>query len=291
MLKFREKRCLLEPENEHLSLRKQCELLGVNRSSWYYHPKPRDEEKALFEKQLMDLIDKRFTLMPFYGVPRMTAHLKRLGYAVGPDRVRKLMRQMGLEAIYPKPKTSRKHPEHKVYPYLLKGVDIIRPNQVWAADITYIRLMRGFAYLVAIMDWFSRYVLAWRLSNTLEADFCVDCLEHALEYGTPETFNTDQGSQFTSNNFTGILLRCRIDISMDGQGRVFDNIFVERLWRSVKYENVYIQGYQMIPEARSGLGCYFDLYNLERLHESLDYQTPWEIYSGIGVLNPVDSEC
>jgi putative transposase len=260
-------------------------LLGLNRSSWYYRPKPRDEEKTRFEKRLMDLIDEQFTLMPFYGVPRMTAYLKRLGYAVGPDRVRKLMRRMGLEAIYPKPKTSRKHPEHKVYPYLLKGVKITRPNQVWAADITYVRLMKGFAYLVAIMDWFSRYVLAWRLSNTLEADFCVECLEHALEYGAPEIFNSDQGSQFTGNHFTGVLLKCGIDISMDGRGRVFDNIFVERLWRSVKYENVYIQGYQMIPEARSGLGQYFDLYNLNRLHESLEYHTPWEVYTGFVVLS------
>jgi len=180
----------LEPENKQLSLRKQCELLGVNRSSWYYRPKPQDKEKALYEKRLMDLIDKQFTRMPFYGVPRMTAHLKRLGYPVGPDRVRTLMRRMGLEAIYPRPKTSRKHPEHKIYSYLLKGVEITRPNQVWAADITYIRLMKGFAYLVAIMDWFSRYVLAWRLSNTLEADFCIECLEHALIYGVPEIFTS-----------------------------------------------------------------------------------------------------
>ena len=283
-----EKRCLLEPENKDLSLRKQCELMELNRSSWYYRPKPQNDEKVCFETQLMDLIDERFTQMPFYGVPRMTAHLKRLGYKVGPDRVRKLMRQMGLQAIYPGPKTSRKHPEHKVYPYLLKGLDINRPNQVWAADITYIRLLRGFAYLVAVMDWFSRYVLAWRLSNTLEADFCVECLEQALEFGIPEIFNTDQGSQFTGNDFTGVLLDQEIDISMDGRGRVFDNIFVERLWRSVKYENVYIQGYQEIPEARLGLKEYFDLYNIERLHESLGYQTPWEIYSGFAVLNPAN---
>jgi len=275
----------LEPENKQLSLRKQCELLGVNRSSWYYRPKPQDKEKALYEKRLMDLIDKQFTRMPFYGVPRMTAHLKRLGYPVGPDRVRTLMRRMGLEAIYPRPKTSRKHPEHKIYSYLLKGVEITRPNQVWAADITYIRLMKGFAYLVAIMDWFSRYVLAWRLSNTLEADFCIECLEHALIYGVPEIFNTDQGSQFTGNRFTGVLLNCGVAISMDGRGRVFDNIFVERLWRSVKYENVYIQGYQIIPEAQTGLGQYFTLYNSERLHESLNYHTPWEIYSGLVLFN------
>ena len=196
------------------------------------------------------MIDEQYTLMPFYGVPRMTAHLKRLGYAVGEKLTRRLMRDMGLEAIYPKPKTSRKHSGHKVYPYLLRDVEVARPNQVWATDITYIRLMRGFAYLVAIMDWFSRYVISWRLSNNLEVAFCLECLDEALEYRQPEIFNSDQGSQFTSLDFTGRLLENRISISMDGRGRVFDNIFVERLWRSVKYENVYIQGYQIIPEAR-----------------------------------------
>lgn len=230
----------------------------------------------------MNLIDARFTLMPFYGVPRMTAYLKRLGFPVGPDRVRRLMRQMGLYAIYPRQKkTSQPHPEHKVYPYLLRGVEIIRPDQVWATDITYIRLLRGFAYLVAVMDWFSRYVLSWRLSTTLEADFCIECLEEALEtYGHPDIFNSDQGSQFTSHDFTGALLDRGIQISMDGRGRVFDNIFVERLWRSVKYENVYINGYQAVGEARSGLKRYFELYDFERLHESLGYHTPWEVYSG-----------
>lgn len=276
---------MIEPQNKALSLRQQCELLNLNRSSWYYQPK----EQSQLEVLLMNLIDAQFTLMPFYGVPRMTAYLRRLGFPVGPDRVRRLMRQMGLQAIYPRPKTSRPHPEHKVYPYLLRGVEIIRPNQVWATDITYIRLQRGFAYLVAIMDWFSRYVLTWRLSATLEAGFCVECLKEALEsYGFPEIFNTDQGSQFTSNDFTGLLLDRGIDISMDGRGRVFDNIFVERLWRSVKYENVYIHGYQSVPEARTGLSEYFDLYDFQRLHESLDYRTPWEVYSGIGTLNPVN---
>ena len=239
----------------------------------------------------MNLIDEQFTRTPFYGVPRMTAHLKRLGFTtVGPDRVRKLMRQMGLQAIYPGPKTSKPHPEHTVYPYRLRDLEIIRPNQVWATDITYIRLLRGFAYLVAIMDWFSRYVLSWRLSTTLEADFCVECLLEALEkYGCPNIFNSDQGSQFTSSDFTGALLKQGILISMDGRGRVFDNIFVERLWRSVKYENVYIQDYQAVPEARTGLGEYFDLYDFQRLHESLDYNTPWEIYSGIRSLKRPNS--
>jgi len=262
-------------------------LLDLNRSSWYYQPKGQSDLEIL----LMDLIDVQFTLMPFYGVPRMTAHLKRLGFTtVGPDRVRKLMRQMGLQAIYPRPKTSKPHPEHTVYPYRLRGMNIIRPNQVWAADITYVRLLRGFAYLVAIMDWFSRYVLTWRLSTTLEADFCVDCLKEALElYGCPKIFNTDQGSQFTSSDFTGALLDQGVLISMDGRGRVFDNIFVERLWRSVKYENVYIYDYQAVPEARTGLKQYFELYDFQRLHESLDYQTPWEIYSGLGTLKPSNS--
>jgi putative transposase len=233
----------------------------------------------------MNLIDEQFTRMPFYGVPKMMAYLKRLGHEVGEKRVRRLMRQMGLIAIYPKPKTSWKHPEHKIYPYLLRDVEVTRPNQVWTADITYVRLLCGFAYLVAIIDWFSRYVLAWRLSNTLEAAFCIECLEEALEYGSPEIFNTDQGSQFTSGEFTKRLLEKKIAISMDGRGRVFDNIFVERLWRSVKYENVYIKGYQTIPEAQVGLTDYFKLYNTERLHEALGYQTPWEIYSGLGRLD------
>lgn len=233
----------------------------------------------------MGLIDEQFTKTPFYGVHRMMVSLKRLGYQVGEKLVRRLMRKMGLEAIYPKPKTSRKHSEHKIYPYLLRDVEITRPNQVWGSDITYVRLLHGFAYLAAIIDWFSRYVLAWRLSNTLEAIFCVDCLEEALEYGQPEIFNTDQGSQFTSAEFTGKLQEHKIDISMDGRGRVFDNIFTERLWRSVKYENIYIKGYQAIPEAKAGLKEYFGFYNTERPHESLGDQTPWEIYSGLGRLD------
>jgi len=282
-MSLEDKRGLIEPENMQLSLRWQCEILGLTRASWYYQPRP----VSAWEIQLMNLIDGRFTLMPFYGVPRMTAYLKRQGEAVGKKRVRRLMRQMGLYAIYPKPKTSQAHPEHKIFPYLLRGVEVIRPNQVWAADITYIRLLHGFAYLVDIMDWFSRYVLAWRLSNNMEADFCIECLEDALRYGRPDIFNTDQGSQFTSLEFTGCLLKAGIDISMDGRGRVFDNIFVERLWRSVKYEDVYIHGYQVIPEAKTGLGKYFRLYNLDRQHESLNYLTPWEIYSGLEKLEIV----
>lgn len=233
------------------------------------------------DKNLMDILDKQHTKMPFYGVPRMTEYLKRFGYKVGRDHVRTLLRKMGLQAIFPGPKTSKPHPEHKIYPYLLRGVNIESPNQVWSADITYIRLLQGFAYLVAIIDWFSRYVLSWRLSNTLDDGFCVEALEEALlKYGFPGIFNSDQGSQFTSNDFTGLLLLNKIQISMDGRGRVFDNIFIERLWRSVKYDDVYIMGYQNIPDARAGLKKYFDLYNNERLHESLAYKAPAEVYLG-----------
>jgi len=229
----------------------------------------------------MNLLDVLHTIMPFCGVKKMTEMLKRLKYKVGKDHVRTVLRKMGLYAIFPGKKTSKPHPEHKVYPYLLRGVKIDRPNHVWSTDITYIRLAQGFAYLVAIMDWFSRYVLSWRLSNTLDPGFCVEALEEALLNNEhPEIFNSDQGSQFTSNDFTGLLLANNIRISMDGRGRVFDNIFVERLWRSVKYDNVYIMGYRNIPEARDGLRKYFDLYNDERLHESLNYKAPAEIYLG-----------
>jgi len=191
------------------------------------------------------------------------------------------MRTMNLLAIYPKPNLSKKHPEHKIYPYLLKGLKIIRPNQVWCADITYIQLVKGFCYLVAIMDWFSRYVLSWQVSNTLDADFCVECLDEALSIGKPDIFNSDQGVQFTSNDFTQRLLDNHIRISMDGRGRVFDNIFIERLWRTVKYDNIYVRDYQTVGDTRSGLREYFGLYNTERIHQSLDYQTPWEVHSGL----------
>ena len=191
------------------------------------------------------------------------------------------MRTMNLLAIYPKPKLSKRHPEHKIYPYLLKRLNIIRANQVWCADITYIQLVKGFCYLVAIMDWFSRYVLSWRVSNTLDADFCVDCVEEALTIGKPDIFNSDQGVQFTSNDFTQKLLDKQVRISMDGRGRVFDNIFIERLWRTVKYDNIYVQEYQTVSDTRVGLREYFGRYNTERIHQSLGYQTPWEVYSGL----------
>jgi putative transposase len=252
-------------------------LLGVNRSNLYYERREKDVER---DDRLRKEIDQQFMKDPC-GVIKMVKYLKRHGHRVGEKLIRRLMRSMNLLAIYPKPNLSKKHPGHKIYPYLLKGVEIIRANQVWATDITYIQLARGFCYLVAIMDWFSRYVLSWRVSNTLEADFCVDCLDGAFEYGQPDIFNSDQGSQFTSKDFTKKLLDRHIRISMDGRGRVFDNIFIERLWRTVKYGNIYVQEYQTITDVRIGLKEFFDLYNTERLHQSLGYQTPWEVYSGL----------
>jgi len=226
----------------------------------------------------MRLIDEQYTQTPFYGSPKMTAWLRRQGCRVNHKRVERLMNRMGLHAAQPRANTSRKHPEHKIYPYLLSGVKIIRPDHVWSTDITYIRLARGFLYLVAILDWFSRFVLAWRLSNTLDTHFCVDALEAALRISQPEIFNTDQGTQFTSLGFTGILEGRDIRISMDGRGRVFDNIFVERLWRSVKYEEVYLKDYQTPEEAYQGLEGYFEFYNTERLHQALGYGIPQEAY-------------
>ena len=267
----------IDKGNGKISIRRQCELLGVNRSNLYYRHQQKDPD---YEVQLRKAIDRQFMKEPC-GVLKMMKYLRRFGHKAGEKLVRRLMRSMNLLAIYPKPKLSRKHPEHRIYPYLLKGLDIARANQVWCTDITYIQLVKGFCYLTAIMDWYSRYVLSWRVSNTLEADFCVECLEDAIGYGKPEIFNSDQGTQFTSKDFTQKLLDNRIRISMDGRGRVFDNIFIERLWRTVKYDNIYVQGYETITDVRQGLKTYFDRYNTERLHQSLDYQTPWEVYSGI----------
>lgn len=256
-------------------MRRQCLIVGLNRASFYYQTVPLSERDRL----MMDLLDTQYTKTPFYGVRNMTTYLRTLGYEVGKDHVRTLLRNMGLAAVFPKPNLSKPHPENRIYPYLLRDVEITRPNQVWSADITYIRLAGGFAYLVAIIDWHSRCVLSWRLSNTLEADFCVDALREAIEkYGAPEIFNTDQGTQFTSQEFIGLLASHNISISMDGRGRCLDNIFVERLWRTVKYENVYLRGYQTIPEARAGLTEYFEFYNKERFHQSLDNKTPWQVY-------------
>lgn len=273
------KRSFIDRDSNEISLRRQCELLGFNRSNLYYIPRVKDLER---EKRLREAIDKQFMKDPC-GVIKMAKYLKLQGHRVGEKLIRRLMRTMNLLALYPKPKLSKRHPGHRIYPYLLKGLEIFRPNQVWCADITYIQLVKGFCYLVAIMDWFSRYVLSWRLSNTLDADFCVECAEEALSNGKPDIFNTDQGSQFTSKDFTKQLLDKQVQISMDGRGRVFDNIFIERLWRTVKYNNIYVQEYQTVGDVRIGLQEYFDLYNTERLHQSLGYQTPWEVYSGIAL--------
>jgi putative transposase len=240
----------------------------------YYQPQPVSAETL----DIMDRVDKQYTKTPFYGVERIAAQLKRDGLIIGHNRVRRLMRLMGLMPIYPKPNGSRRHPEHKIYPYLLGELTIDRVNQVWSADITYVRLSAGFVYLVAILDWFSRYVLSWCVSNTLESLFCVEALKQALDTARPEIFNTDQGSQFTSCDFTSPLERAEVKISMDGRGRVFDNIFSERLWRTVKYEEVYLNEYRDVRQVIAGLGSYFDFYNNRRLHQSLDYRTPAEVY-------------
>jgi len=265
---------MIELDHPRISISRQCELVGLARSSLYY--KARGEEA--YNENLMRLIDEQYTRTPFYGVRRMTAHLRRRGRQVNPKRVRRLMRLMGLEAIYPKRGLSLPGGPNRRYPYLLAGLEVERPDQVWASDITYIRMRRGFVYLVAIQDWFSRHVVCWRLSITADADFCVAALQEALVRARPEVFNTDQGSQFTSEAFTGMLENAGVAISMDGRGRVFDNIFVERLWRSVKYEEVYLKDYQEVCEVRSGLAAYFEFYNHERPHQALGYRTPGEVY-------------
>jgi putative transposase len=250
-------------------------LLSINRSSLYYQPRPVDPTEIM----LMRLLDEQYTKTPFYGVRKMTAYLRELGYAVNPKRVRRLLRLMGLEAVYQKPNTSKGNAAHPVYPYLLRGLPIVRCNQVWSTDITYIRLARGFVYLMAVIDWYSRYVLDWSISTTLEADFCIDTVGSLLTQGRRcEIFNTDQGAQFTTPRFTQPLLDHSIQISMDGRGRALDNIFVERLWRTVKYEHVYLQEIQTVQDARSGLKQYFEFYNHERLHQSLGYRTPAQVY-------------
>lgn len=265
----------IEPEDAVLSLRKQCELLGMNRSSWYYQPAGESDYNLLLMREL----DEQYTKTPFYGVLRMTTHLRRLGHAVNPKRVRRLLRTMGLEAVYPKPKLSQPNPEHKIFPYLLRDVEIERCDQVWSTDITYIRLEKGFVYLMAIIDWYSRYVLNWALSTTLEADFCIEALSEILVQGRCEIFNTDQGSQFTTPRFTDLLVNKDIRVSMDGRGRALDNVFVERLWRSVKQEKVYLHDFRTVREAYQGLKEYFEFYNARRPHQSLDEQTPAEVYN------------
>jgi len=253
----------------------QCRLAGIARSTVYADKAEVDE----VELMLLRLLDEEYTRHPFYGSRKMTVWLRDQGHAVNRKRVQRLMRILGLIAMAPGPNTSKKHPEHTVYPYLLRGLRVVRPNQVWSTDITYIRLAHGFVYLVAIIDWYSRKVLAWRVSNTMDVGFCVDCLTAALkQYGTPDIFNTDQGSQFTSDKWIAVLQEYSIKISMDGRGRALDNIFVERLWRSVKYEDIYPKNYVYIPELLLGLTEYFAFYNGERYHQALGYKTPDQVY-------------
>jgi len=266
-----------------LPVTRQCQLLNLNRSSVYYRPTGASDD----DLRLMRRIDEMHLQRPFYGSRRIRDWLQDEGFPVNRKRVQRLMQLMGITALYPKANTSRPGKGHKIYPYLLRGLDINRANQVWATDICYVPMARGFVYVVAIMDWYSRKILAWRASNTMDADFCVEALEEAISrYGAPEIFNTDQGAQFTSEAFTGILKAAGIRISMDGKGRWVDNVFVERLWRSLKYEEVYLKAYETVAEARLGIGNYFRFYNRERRHQSLDRQTPDQVYKG-SVIWPV----
>lgn len=283
------KRLMIKPNHPELSIRRRCDLIGLNRSTFYWQP----ASESTLNLALMGLIDAEYTRAPFYGYCKMTARLREShGHQVNHKRVARLMGIMGIQAIYPQPQTTVAQPQHRKYPYLLRGLRIDRPNQVWAADITYIPLPGGFMYLMAIMDWYSRYVLTWRLSNTLDGAFCLAALREALNQAQPEIFNTDQGVQFTAHEFTQTLEAANVRISpvlsptegMDGRGRVFDNIFVERLWRSVKHKDVYLKGYETVPALFTGLGDYFHLYNYERPHQSLDYRTPAAVYFAVNEL-------
>ena len=267
---------MIDRGHARLSIVRQCELVSINRSSFYREPTPESEET----QRLMRLIDEQFLETPWYGSRQMARHLRRVGWCVGRHRVRRLMLKMGLAPIYQRPTTSEPQPQHKVYQYLLRHLTIERPNQAWCADVTYIPMRRGFLYLVAIMDWVSRKVLAWRLSNTMDADFCVAALEEAIaRFGRPDIFNTDQGSQFTSLAFTNTLSEARIRISMDGRGRWMDNVFIERLWRSLKYECVFLNAFETGSEARAGIGRWIGYYNTDRPHSALAGRTPNEVYA------------
>ena len=260
-----------------MSVVRQCELIGLPRSTWYYEPQRETAENL----RLMRLLDEQYTRTPFYGSRRMVIALGGQGGNVNRKRVQRLMQKMGIEAIYPRPRLSDPAPGHRVYPYRLRGLAITRPNQVWSTDITYIRLRSGFVYLVAILDWFSRYVVEWEISITLDTSFCLSALDRALQKAKPEIFNSDQGAQFTSEEFTGRLESAGIVISMDGRGRALDNVFTERLWRSVKYEEVYLKAYAGVPDTIANLKTYFRFYNFDRPHQSLDDQTPASVYFGI----------
>jgi putative transposase len=271
---------MVEPEHPRLSIVRQCELVSISRSS-YYGPVAGESPLNL---ALMRLLDEQFLQTPWYGSRQMARHLRRLGHAVGRKRVRRLMAKMGLAAVYQRPKTTVPHPEHKIWPYLLRDQVIDQPNQVWCADITYIPMRRGFLYLVAVMDWASRKVLSWRLSNTMDMEFCREALEEALTlHGRPAIFNTDQGSQFTSPRFTEMLIEAGVRVSMDGRGRWMDNVFIERLWRSLKYECVYMNAFETGSETRAGLGRWIDYYNIERPHSALGGRTPAEAHAGYPV--------
>ncbi len=273
------RREVVDRRHPSLSVVRQCRLLDISRSGLYYQSVGISEE----DLTLMKLIDRQYLATPFYGARKIAAWLKSQGQRVNRKRIRRLMRVMGIKAIYRRPRTSKPAPGHKIYPYLLSGLKITRPNQVWAADITYIPMARGFLYLVAIIDWYSRYVLSWRLSNSLDTCFCVEALKEALRKGRPDIFNTDQGAQFTSKAFTGLLESHGVRISMDGRGSYNDNLFIERLWRSVKYEEVYLKAYQDGRDARIGLGNYFRFYNTERPHQALGYRTPAKVFTSIPV--------
>jgi len=268
------KRPWIETNHPYLSIRRQCELLDLNRSSYYLPPAVESAENLRW----MRLLDEQYLKTPFYGSRRMTAWLERSGEVINRKRVQRLMALMGLEAVHPRPKTTTPASDVRIYPYLLRDRELTHVDQVWSSDITYVPMQRGFMYLTAVIDWYSRYVLSWRLSNTLEGRFCLEALDEALQRGRPEIFNTDRGSQFTSREYTGRLEDAGIAVSQDGRGRALDNVFVERLWRAVKYEDIYIKDYEQVPELESGLTAYFPFYNEERPHQSLGYRTPAEVY-------------
>lgn len=275
---MKDRQSMIKAKDKSISIRAQCDALEISRSGYYHQPAGETE----YNLELMNLIDAEYTRKPYYGSPRLTQYLRRKGHIVNIKRTKRLMKLMGIEAVYPKPNTSKSSDQHKIYPYLLRGLSINRPNLVWCSDITYIRIVGGFMYLVAIMDWFSRYVLSWELSNSLDSWFCVTALKRALSEYKPVYSNTDQGCQFTSNDYVGVLQESGIQISMDGKGCFTDNIMIERLWRSLKYEDIYLNHYESVSELQAGLKSYFYDYNYDRLHESLGYKTPFEVFkSGI----------
>lgn len=270
-----QRRKLIDEVDRGISIRRQCDLLGVNRSGLYYKP----VSEAFEDLEVKNLVDEIYTETPFYGSRRIAFIVgERIGQRINRKRISRLMREMGIAAIGPSPNLSKPNHQHSIFPYLLRGRVLTRPNEVWSTDITYVRLRYGFAYLIAVIDWFSRFVISWRLSNTMDTRFCVDTLKDALISGKPEIFNTDQGSQFTSNDFVSVLKYNEIKISMDGRGRALDNVFVERLWRTVKYEDIYPKGYDSVNDAQQGLESYFDFYNMRRPHQSLRYLRPWEVH-------------